>query len=196
MDEPTSGVAYPTLRLQAALALARRGHAVQCRRFSHEPYVYHPIRVAQSVREALNGQPIAEDAECAALLHDTLEDTEVTPSEIEAACGPGVLAMVRLLTKDKPADESSAQRYIARLASAPDAVKLIKLLDRMDNLSDLDSQCQDDAFIRRYARGTRRLLAAIGQAWPAVAARLEILLSQLEARDAVSRLEARGARRP
>jgi guanosine-3',5'-bis(diphosphate) 3'-pyrophosphohydrolase len=127
----------------AAIVAAGRAavlaHAEQYRR-SGEPYVTHPVAVAQIVAElGLDAPTIA-----AALLHDAVEDTGLGLAEIEQQFGPVVAAVVDGVTKlDRLQFDSKEQQQAATIrkmlvAMANDwRVLLIKLADRLHNMRTL-----------------------------------------------------------
>lgn len=107
----------------------RRKNARQC------PYVNHPVSVAQRLCEA----GITDiDVLISALLHDTVEDTDATETEIEDQFGKPVAAIVMEVTDDKtlPKQDRKQQQILRAPNSSPSA-KLIKLADKLDNLTDL-----------------------------------------------------------
>lgn len=118
-----------------ALALAQSCHAGQTRR-SGEPFVEHPIRVARRC-----GQLGADAATViAALLHDSVEDTDVTFRDLRERYGQPVAELVGGVTKIEhfPGHHASTEAETYRkllIASAEDwRVILIKLADRLDNM--------------------------------------------------------------
>jgi (p)ppGpp synthase/HD superfamily hydrolase len=119
-----------------AMRLAYEAHAGQLRKNSDDPYILHPCRVA--IRASLYCGP---EGVAAALLHDTLEDTELSPEKIEAECGLKVLDLVLALTNPSkdPGLPRAERKAMDRehLKGAPFAVKYIKLWDRIDNLEEL-----------------------------------------------------------
>ena len=82
---------------EQAEEFARERHAPQKRKFSGEPYVNHPIRVRDLVAEFSQDEELL----CAALLHDTLEDTETSMDELRERFGCRVAELVSQLTSDK-----------------------------------------------------------------------------------------------
>ena len=125
--------------LLKALAFAAEKHRDQRRKgVEASPYINHPIAVASLLfRE---GGVTDVRVLCAALLHDTLEDTQTSAAELQAAFGPEVTAIVRELTDDKTLPKSDRKRM--QIEHAPHlsvAAKLVKLSDKTCNLRDIVS---------------------------------------------------------
>lgn len=126
------------------------------------PYAEHPARVAQHLIDAGIDD---EEILAAAYLHDTVEDEHLTPDQIRDEFGPRVAMLVSELTLP-PGLQSGEDKHRALVDHAtrmsPDA-KLIKLADRLDNLSRIDDRPPE----RRepYARATLELLEALSP-WP------------------------------
>ena len=121
------------LQLEEAHEVARKAHEGQKRR-SGEPYITHPIAVAQILAEL----GIGPKTIIAALLHDTVEDTEYTLDECRAQFGAEVAMLVDGVTKlDKVKYGDSAQAETVRkmiVAMSKDIrVLVIKLADRLHN---------------------------------------------------------------
>ncbi|MDO5102208.1 MAG: bifunctional (p)ppGpp synthetase/guanosine-3',5'-bis(diphosphate) 3'-pyrophosphohydrolase [Lautropia sp.] len=128
-------------RLRTAYQLAERAHAGQFRS-SGEPYVTHPVAVALICAS----WQMDADALIAALLHDTLEDTQITRAELSRSFGQNVADMVDGLSKlDKMefGSRETAQAESFRkmlLAMARDVrVILVKLADRLHNMRTLEA---------------------------------------------------------
>ena len=125
--------------ISRAYHFSQRAHEGQLRD-SGEPYFQHPFEVAMILAELeLDVETIA-----AGLLHDVLEDTEVTRAEMEAAFGRSILLLVEGVTKlDKLPFRSRFERQAENLrkmmlAMAEDIrVILIKLADRLHNMRTL-----------------------------------------------------------
>lgn len=116
------------MTLMRAIAFAAREHAGQTRMRGAEPYVVHPIRVAEHADMAGYGKPI----QIAAVLHDVIEDCR-HPEKNEAyikATWPEAFPYVDLLTKKHNVEKDA---YYAAIRRDVTAVNL-KLLDRADNL--------------------------------------------------------------
>ncbi len=120
---------------QSAAAFAARAHKHQLRKDARTPYFAHPVRVAMTVRHVFGCED--EVAICAALLHDTIEDTTTDYDDIDGAFGRVVAGIVAALTKNMalPLREREAD-YDARLAGADWRARLVKLADVYDNWCD------------------------------------------------------------
>ena len=103
--------------------------------------------------------PTDEAAVCAAWLHDVVEDTPVTLEEIDELFGETVATLVHGMTNDARREgETRGERKLrdrARLEEAPKKVKIIKMLDRLDNIRDCGRLRPN--FIRKYCRESRLL---------------------------------------
>ena len=100
------------------------------------PYIIHPIGVAGLLWNV--GEVRSIDVLIAAVLHDTLEDTDATEEEIEALFGPRVLYTVKEVTNDPSI--SGEENKLRQIEHAPHMSldgKLVKLADRVYNVSDL-----------------------------------------------------------
>ena len=132
----------PTSRLVDALAFAMDAHGDQTRKGGDIPYVSHLLGVASLVLEA-GGD---EDMAIAGLLHDTIEDTEVTVADLEANFGPRVAAIVVGCTdtdeNPKPPWRPRKERYLDHLRS-PDTSVDVLTVSRGDKLQNARSMLLD-----------------------------------------------------
>ncbi|MBR2237786.1 MAG: bifunctional (p)ppGpp synthetase/guanosine-3',5'-bis(diphosphate) 3'-pyrophosphohydrolase [Prevotella sp.] len=126
-----------------AYNFARQAHK-GVRRLSGEPYIMHPIAVAQIVSEEIG---LGSTSICSALLHDVVEDTEYTVEDIENMFGPKVAQIVDGLTKISGGifgEQASAQaenfKKLLLTMSEDIRVILIKIADRLHNMRTLESQ--------------------------------------------------------
>ena len=119
--------------IMRAADFAARKHTQQRRAGeAAEPYINHLLEVARLVADATDGNP---DAVVAALLHDVVEDQDVTSAEVAAEFGPTVAAIVAEVTDDKILRKE--ERKSRQVASAPYKTKfasIIKLADKTANL--------------------------------------------------------------
>ncbi|XP_041849249.1 guanosine-3',5'-bis(diphosphate) 3'-pyrophosphohydrolase MESH1 [Melanotaenia boesemani] len=101
------------------------------------PYINHPIGVAR----ILSHEGGITDIEVlqAALLHDTVEDTDTTPAELEAKFGPVVSRIVQEVTDDKSLSKQERKRQqVEHAPHRSHQAKLVKLADKLYNLRDLN----------------------------------------------------------
>lgn len=138
--------------VKLALLKAEQLHARQTRD-NGTPYILHPLRVALILADELNIKDT--NTIILALLHDTLEDTEITEEEIEKLFGAKTLEHLKLLTKSQyyKEDIESQKKYFWHLKRAPKKVQTIKLADRLDNLRDLEN-CPNETKFKRYVLDT------------------------------------------
>jgi len=123
-------------KLQAAISFAVRKHQGQMRKDQRTPYAAHPARVMALV--ALQFGVTDIDVLAAAVLHDTIEDTTADRDDLIERFGDRVAGYVATLSKDKRLAEDVREReYLEALVAAPIEVKLCKLGDTLDNLSDV-----------------------------------------------------------
>jgi len=150
-------------RVRAAYVMGARAHDGQVRK-SGEAYITHPVAVAGILAELrVDGETL-----CAAILHDTLEDTPLPRADIVGTFGEPVAALVDAVTKLDKLHFASRQEAAAEsfrkmmLAMATDLrVILIKLADRLHNMRTLDAMAADPR--RRIARETLEIYAPIAQ---------------------------------
>lgn len=123
-------------RLLNAVHFSADKHRDQRRKNSrHTPYINHPVRVASR----LNDAGVTDvDVLISALLHDTVEDTDTSNPEIAEIFGRRIAGIVEEVTDDKtlPKQERKLQQILHAPGSSTEA-KLVKLADKLDNLSDL-----------------------------------------------------------
>lgn len=125
------------LQLLKALAFAADKHRFQRRKDTEEtPYINHPIRVALALAE-IGGETNIELL-TAAILHDTIEDTQTTPEEIQLQFGSSVLSIVLEVTDDK--NLTKEERKNLQVINAPRKsllAKKLKLADKICNVYDI-----------------------------------------------------------
>lgn len=123
--------------------MAARLHAGQLRKDGRTPYVAHAVRVTMTVRDLFGCDD--HEALCAAVLHDTIEDTPADFDDIEEGFGTPVAEIVAALTKNMLMREDEREAdYDRRLAAADWRARLIKLADVYDNLCDAVTRIDDD----------------------------------------------------
>lgn len=154
--------------VRAAADFAAASHLGQCRKYSQEPYIHHPARVAARVAE------LGCDAEviAAAWLHDVVEDCGVTVAQLAARFGDRVARLVHRLS-EPPAQAGGARvvrkaTYRRRLLvlQGRDAIDVhtVKAADCLDNVRSVREH--DPGFWRVYGRETRLLCNVLTLAHP------------------------------
>ena len=126
-----------------AFNFAKQAHK-GVRRLSGEPYIMHPIAVAQIACEEVG---LGSTSICAALLHDVVEDTDYTVDDLSNIFGPKIAQIVDGLTKISGGifgEQASAQaenfKKLLLTMSEDIRVILIKICDRLHNMRTLESQ--------------------------------------------------------
>lgn len=136
--------------LLRAISFAARVHSGQTRKDGETPYIAHPMRVMTIMATVFGIREPEILATC--VLHDTIEDTKTDRDEIIEHFGETVGGYVACLSKDRRLHEDERERaYLNALASAPVEVRLCKLADLLDNLSDsrgLDGDARTRTIVR------------------------------------------------
>ena len=119
-----------------ALAFSAEKHTKQRRKDIEEsPYINHPIALANILAQRW---VIDENVLCAAILHDTLEDTETTADELREHFGEKITSIVLEVTDDKSLEKSvRKQKQVEHAASISHEAKLVKLADKIANITDI-----------------------------------------------------------
>ena len=153
-----------TNRIDKAKEFGRKKHEGHVRKYTGGPYFdEHCIPVAEAVQDAGG----SEDMVIAALLHDTVEDTDTTVAEVGAAFGAGVSGLVAELTdvythEAYPDLNRAARKKLEadRMASASPQAKMIKYYDMKDNTSSITEY--DPGFAKVYLAEKEYLLKKMG----------------------------------
>ena len=128
-------------KIRRAAEYANQMHAEQKRK-SGEPYIIHPLAVAETLALQLN---MDADTVCAGLLHDVIEDTSATAEDVEKAFGKNVCELVQGVTKiaaiksqsrSVAEAETIRKMFIAMSKNMP--VIIIKLADKLHNMRTLE----------------------------------------------------------
>ncbi len=130
--------------INKAIELAAKAHDGQLDK-AGKPYIFHPLRVMLNV----NG---GEYEQCAAVLHDVLEDTDTTAGDLESEGFPKeIIDAVCLLTRTEGEDY---MEYVRRLKSNPiaRAVKLADLADNMDMSRIKNPTARDYERLEKYKK--------------------------------------------
>src|SRR5579863_2926301 len=163
----------PIVRLARAWRLAAEAHTDQKRKGERaEPYVNHLAEVAQLVAEATGGTD--PDLVIAALLHDTLEDTEVKREDLVREFGARVADLVAEVTDDKALPQAERKRgQIEHASTLSRGAQIIKLADKTSNVRAIVASPPKGWSAQRradYVDWARRVVAICRPAAPGLAA--------------------------
>ena len=151
-------------KIRDAYDFAEKAHSRQ-KRDSGDPYIHHPLAVANILAELkLDGPTITT-----ALLHDTIEDTIATYDEVEKKFGveiaelvDGVTKLSRLENKNKEFSVAENFRKLILATSKDIRVLLVKLADRLHNMRTIDSIISIDRK-NRIAKETMEIYAPLAE---------------------------------
>lgn len=126
--------------LDEAKKFAEKAHEGQFRKNRKTPYITHPIRVAERLKQAgANDELIA-----AGYLHDTVEDTAVRITDIKDAFGSKVADLVAAHTEDKTKSwQERKQHTIDTIQQADKEIKYLIVADKLDNLLSLEKDLRE-----------------------------------------------------
>lgn len=160
-----------------AQTVASAAHVGQNRKYTGEPYLVHPQAVADIIARH-NG---AAWLQAAALLHDTIEDTELTLEDLVGEFPPEVVDAVDYMTERAWAGNRKIRKTAecCRLAQGSTDCQSLKLADLIDNTSSIVEH--DPSFAVVYLREKRALLDALSDAWPTIRVEAERVLAMGEA---------------
>jgi guanosine-3',5'-bis(diphosphate) 3'-pyrophosphohydrolase len=130
--------------LLKALEFSARKHRNQRRKdIDASPYINHPISLANILCNEAHVTDV--DVICGALLHDTVEDTETEPEELESEFGEKIKNIVMDVTDDQSLKRGERkQAQIDHAAHISSEAKLVKLADKISNLRDVSSNPPPD----------------------------------------------------
>jgi GTP pyrophosphokinase len=119
-------------RVRAALDMAREAHAGQVRSASGgRPFIDHPVAVAEHLHAR-----VSDDALAAALLHDVVEDSELTLDDVRGRCGERVAELVGVLTDDESIEPYAERKreHRGRVEAAGGEAMAIYAADKLTNV--------------------------------------------------------------
>lgn len=151
---------HPLVQRARVFATAAHHAVGQVRKYTGAPYIVHPAEVVSIVASVQHTPEML----AAAWLHDTVEDTQVELSTVEAEFGSEVAELVGWLTDvSRPEDGNRATRRAldrAHSAQAPAEAQTVKLADLISNTSTI--VLHDPEFARVYLAEKRALLEVLG----------------------------------
>ena len=119
-------------QVRAALDMAREAHAGQVRSASGgRPFIDHPVAVAEHL-----SAHVSDDALAAALLHDVVEDSELTLDDVRERCGERVAELVGVLTDDESIEPYAERKreHRGRVEAAGGEAMAIYAADKLTNV--------------------------------------------------------------
>lgn len=148
--------------IRRAVEFMINAHEGQFRKFTGEEYAWHPVGVAKIVRN-LKKSKNKEKICIAALLHDTVEDTDVTHDDIRNEFGEMVSSIVFELTSDGEQIKilGKADYLLNKMLRMTSYALVIKLADRLHNCSDLATGTEK--FRNKYVKETRYILNGLSK---------------------------------
>jgi (p)ppGpp synthase/HD superfamily hydrolase len=165
-------------RLNLAIEVAAQAHAGQVRKGTNTPYISHPYAVGMMLARA----GCAEDMVIAGILHDTVEDTDLTLDYIEEHFGPEVARIVEGCSEPHKGDpwEERKTHTLQYLRTAPWDIRVVSCADKLHNLRTVSETYQKvgDRVWERFKRGRKE------QEWY-YRGLVEVLCSQREGEDAI-----------
>ncbi|QSO50802.1 gamma-glutamylcyclotransferase [Alicyclobacillus curvatus] len=139
--------------VERAVQVSARAHSSQARKGSGTPYIVHPVSVAMILMRA----GCDEDVIAAGLLHDTVEDTDLTLDDVRAQFGDRVANLVDGASEpDKSQPWEERKRHtISFLKHAPDDIRVLVCADKLDNVRSIriDAERLGEAVWARFHRG-------------------------------------------
>jgi (p)ppGpp synthase/HD superfamily hydrolase len=180
--------------LDRAKALATKWHQGQTRKGENVPYIVHPERVVNTLI-GLQETRVTATVLAAAWCHDLVEDTQVTEEEIVTETSAAVLQLVYELTNPSKSFVPTEEHYrmpkgsIRRIKKQLDRdhlekvsweAKLIKLVDRLDNVTDMKGMDKD--FCVLYAQESQQLLDVLRGTHAELETKLESAIRDLRKR--------------
>lgn len=135
MADDQQVVHNPIKSLSKAIAYATDKHKYQRRKSDHTPYITHPVRVM----EILVDHGIVDSITLqVAVLHDVVEDTDATLSDIRERFGPIVSSIVNEVSDDKFVPKADRKRMqITKVQEGSYWCKVVKMADKVDNCRDI-----------------------------------------------------------
>ena len=150
------------MKLKKAIEFATKAHEGQTRKYTGEPYIVHPLEVADIVKTVEH----TEEMLMAAVLHDPVEDTDTTIQDIDREFGPVVAQLVDELTDvSKPEDGNRAFRkgldreHSAQASAQGQTIKVADLISNTKSITE-----HDPHFAKVYMKEKALLLQLLDKA--------------------------------
>lgn len=138
--------------LEKAIDFAKEKHAGQIRKGSDIPYINH----IKDVVRILEGENATVTTMIVGLLHDTLEDTKTTITELTQEFGVNIACMVDILTEKKELSYNERKHLqVLRIKDANKEVKLVKCADCLSNMTDIYNELQTNPNVWKKFNGSK-----------------------------------------
>lgn len=150
-------IEVPYNKMNEALEFAKKKHEGQVRK-DGSPYIYHPIKVAETIKKYFPNHDKLNELITAAYLHDVIEDTDTTIDEIRKKFGNYVAYLVNGVTNNEiQKNKMGKTNYLCnKMVHMDNDVLNLKLCDRLANVLDLENANQE--FIEKYGTETTIIL--------------------------------------
>jgi len=167
-----------------------KAHGQQVRKTDGSPYIIHPMMVAKKLAR-LN---FPDEVIAAAMVHDVLEDTDITEQQLRQELGDKVVDIILPLSEDKKLEwEERKQKYITAVKNAGPETKAVSIADKIHNLESILATHKEigSAIWKKFNRGKeqkmwfeREMLKSFKESWghPMIA-EYEKLLREVEKLD-------------
>lgn len=142
-----------------ALTYAFKNYGDLKRKSDDIPYVVHPIRMTAILRAAGFSEFDDDDIMIAALFHDLIEDTETSSEDIENNYGKKVASIVKELSKPEHGDKDE---WLKSFKNMSNEAKLVKMVDRIDNLMDINVSYWSTETKKSYAEQGKIIIETCG----------------------------------
>lgn len=155
------------MQLNKAVAFAEKAHQGQTRKYTGEPFVFHPFRVALLIK--LHAIYFEDSTLCAAVLHDVIEDTSVTIEELKENFGEEVANLVYYCSSISPPGrginrKTRKKQDAKHYSEGPSDSHTIKVADMIDNIPTIKQH--DPGFFEVYRQEKLELLDVLIKADP------------------------------
>jgi len=164
-----------------ALRFSAEKHTDQRRKDAKSsPYINHPIQVAETLWSVGGVRDV--NLLVAAILHDTIEDTDTTPKELETEFGEEVLSLVLEVTDDKSLPKQTRkQLQIEHAPHKSERAKMLKIADKLNNIHDIVKSPPSNWTLERkqeYLLWTEKVVAGLRGVSPALESQYDELLKE------------------
>ena len=170
-------------RVKQAVRFGMEAHEGQVRKYTREPYIYHPVEVGTILLQI--NPNASEDEVIACILHDTVEDCDVTVEDVRQAFGDSTAPIVEGLTDIYVPDGGKTNRKkrkeleAKRLGNETKSVQMCKAADLISNTSSITQH--DPGFALRYLEEKQMILNEMTKLEPEVKDYLQDLITDSQA---------------